>query len=181
MRTPARLVLLLATLAVPCTLIAQEPAPAPVVCRASACLLEFDWGGGQTAASIINDRRYGAGTDFENALKQRLNEKGFRIVDPGGTAGLKATLRLAMNNNALCDFMAGLNPDRSCKTLRDVNVTFTPNDTTIRKINSQRITNRCGDPNQLMTMTQFGQYAAEMLYYVIEGEKAKAPKPVAKC
>lgn len=171
---------MLAVALVPSIPAAQDAAPSPVACRASDCILDFDWGSGQSAASIPKDRRYGAGTDFEAALKLRLAEQGFRYTDAGGTGGLKISMRLAMMN-ALCDFMPGLNPDRTCKTLRSIDVTFAPNDATIKRFGSQRITNRCGDPNQVMTMAQFGRYAADMIFYVIEGEQAKAAKPVAKC
>lgn len=177
MRIITRVSLLTATLVFASTAAAQDTT---TVCRASACAIEFDWGGGKTAESIVHDRRYGSGTDFEAGVRSRLTEKGFRVQTDAGGAGLKIALRLSMTA-ALCEFTAGTNPDRRCRTMRDVNVTFTPIDTTMKRFGTQRITNRCGDPNQLMTMTQFGQHVADVVHYAIEGEAAKARKPVGKC
>jgi hypothetical protein len=150
------------------------------VCHASACAFEFDWGSGQSAASIAVDRRYGSGADFEAGFRSRMAEKGFNLTTDLGTAGLRATIRTAMTS-AMCEVVPGLNPDRRCRTMRDVDITFIPIDTTIKRLGKQRIVNRCGDRNQLMTMMQFGQYVADMVYYAIEGEGIKAQRPGAKC
>ena len=172
--------LLLLTASVVFTSAAAAQDTPPLVCRAAACAVEFDWGSGQSAASVVADRRYGSGQDFETGFRARLTDKGFRVSTEPAGAGLKVSLRIAMTS-AMCDITRGTNPDRRCRTMRDVAVTFTPIDTTIKRFGSQRITNRCGDRDQLMTMTQFGQYVADMIYYTIEGEKAKAQRPALNC
>jgi hypothetical protein len=177
MRNITRFSFLMATVVCAPAAAAQDTT---AVCRSNACAVEFDWGSGQSAASVVADRRYGSGQDFETGFRARMGDKGFRIsTDPAGAA-LKVSLRIAMTS-AMCDITRGTNPDRRCRAMRDVAVTFTPIDTTVKRIGSQRITNRCGDRDQLMTMTQFGQYVADMIHYTIEGEKAKAQRPALNC
>jgi len=168
----------------PCLARAQEPAAAsqtPTACRASSCGFDFDWGNGQGASSIPIDRRYGGASDFEAAFRARLAEKGFRVVELNQNPGTTGMVRLTMAKRVLCDRMPGTSSDRSCQTVQDAAVSYVMTDTSIKKLGSSRVVNRCGDPSTLMTMAQFGRYLADVIAYTIEGEQTKAPKPVAKC
>src|SRR5262249_41546243 len=83
-----------ASIAVLCVLTtpaaAQDSRPASTPCQEQPCRISFDWGSGTSAASIPNDRRYGAATDFEAALKQTLTEQGLRPTEDerGATSGI---------------------------------------------------------------------------------------------
>ena len=72
---------------------AQATSPAPVPCRDSTCRLVFDWGGGQSAASFPQDRRYGSGDDFEAKTRFTLAGKGFRLTDEAKPGEIVITLR----------------------------------------------------------------------------------------
>jgi hypothetical protein len=149
-------------------------------CRTDTCSVVFDWGSGATAASMPTDRRYGAPIDFETSFKQAMTERGFRVGEGIAETRLSMTLRLGIMP-AICDFMPGTNTDRSCKTVRDVNITFLNNDPASKKLNSMRFPNRCGAGDQVMTTTQFGRYVADQLQYTFEGEEKRLPRPVGKC
>ena len=182
MRSVSRFIGALFLTAVATSVAAGQDAPtAPTTCHASPCLLEFDWGNGQSAAGIPADRRYGAPTEFEATLRSRLAERDFHLTsDAASGYGLRITLRMSMTS-ALCDFLPGTSSARNCQTIRDVGVSFTTADSSIKRPGAQRIVNRCGDPKQMMTMTQMGKYVADVLAYTIEGEATKESKPSAKC
>lgn len=161
------------------TAVAQDPGPA-VPCRNEPCGIIFDWGSGTSAASLPTDRRYGAPLEFETAFKQQMGEKGFTLSDRATGTNLNITLRLGMMS-AICDFMPGTNTDRSCKTVKDVSVTFVSNDPKGKKLNSMRFPNRCGAGDQVMSTTQFGRYVAELMQFAFEGDEKHLPRPVGKC
>lgn len=166
---------------VPAIAAAQDASGASIPCRTDICAITFDWGSGTSAASLPVDRRYGAPIEFETTFKSVMNERGLRFSDRGGDAKLNVIFRLAMMN-AICDFMPGTNTDRSCKTIKDVGVTFTNNDPTMKKkLNSMRFQNRCGAGDQVMTTVQFGRYVADLLQYALEGEEQKMSRPIGKC
>ena len=65
--------------------------------------------------------------------------------------------------------------------MTDLAVNFTSADPASKAPGALRISNRCGSPDTYMKMSEFGQYAADMLYYSLEGEKKKEPRPVSRC
>jgi hypothetical protein len=158
----------------------QDAPPAAGPCQDQPCLLTFDWGNGASAASLSNDRRYGSPSDFEVAVRQTLGEHGLRVTDDEKSAKMTIILRLSMMS-AICDFMPGTNTDRSCNTVRDVALSFANTDPAVKKIGSQRISNRCGSSDQVMTTAQFGRFTGLMIDYLIEGEAKKLQRPSAKC
>jgi hypothetical protein len=115
------LAIVLALFARPAALSAQEtpapPAPAGL-CRASACRIVYDWGGGQSSSSLPTDRRYGTPSDLETMLKSALTERGFRLLTDGDDAQ-RITIRVSMTS-AICDEMPGTNTQRDCKTISDL-------------------------------------------------------------
>jgi hypothetical protein len=141
----------------------------------------FDWGNGTTAVSYGSDRRYGAPADFEAGVRQLLTERGFKVTDRLADAAMVITLRMSMNNSAMCDFLPGTNTDRTCHTVRDAGITFTRSDPAAKQLGSTRIVNRCGSGDQLMTNTQFARFAADWLQYSIEGAETKMSRPGSKC
>jgi hypothetical protein len=165
---------------VPVTVGAQEAAAPIGPCQEHPCALSFDWGNGTSAASLPTDRRYGAPADFEASLKQTLTEHGLRVTDDDRNSKASIRLRLSMMS-AICDFMPGTNTDRSCKTVRDVALSFVNSDPAAKQIGATRLTNRCGASDQVMSTAQFGRYTGLIIDYLIEGEAKKLQRPAPKC
>jgi hypothetical protein len=158
----------------------QDAAAPQSICRTGTCAIIFDWGNGATAVSFGTDRRYGAPADFEAGIRQLLTERGFRLSDRTEGADLTISMRLSMMS-AICDFLPGTNTDRTCRTVRDAALTFTNADAKAKALGSQRLVNRCGSGDQVMTNAQFAKYAADVVQYAIEGEQAHMGRPSSRC
>ena len=159
---------------------AQGTPQAAVPCRDGTCRIVFDWGGGQTASSFPQDRRYGSADDFESKVRSSLAARGFRMTDETKAGELVITLRPRMKK-AMCDAMPGLNTDMSCNTVSDAAVAFAGGDATLKPPGAKSVRNTCGDATVMMTMGQFGQYTGDMLAFFIEGEKKGERRPSMKC
>ncbi|HLA91452.1 MAG TPA: hypothetical protein VJL28_13580 [Gemmatimonadaceae bacterium] len=165
----------------PEAIIAQGEPAAPAPCHDRPCVLVFDWGPGKTSSNYGPDRRYGSGDDFEAKVRAALREHGIRTTDAPAGGALTLTLRMRMKEKAMCDQMPGTNTDFSCTAMQELAVTYTSGDPATKPPGAIRISNRCGSNDLFMTMQAFGQYCADMIWYSLEGEKAKARKPVARC
>lgn len=159
---------------------AQGAAPAPVPCKDSTCRLVFDWGGGQTAASYPQDRRYGSGDDFESKVRFTLTGKGYRVTDEARPGEIVVTLRPRVKK-AMCDAMSGLNTDMSCQTIGDLSINFTGGDATLKPPGAKSVKNTCGDVTVMMSMPQFGTYTGELIAFYVEGEKKGERRPSMRC
>ena len=161
---------------------AQVAADAPVApCHATACALTFDWGSGRTAASFGPDRRYGSGDDFEARFRGAMGESGLRTKDAPAYGPLAITVRPTMKAKAMCDQMPGTNTDLSCSAMSDLTVSFVSTDAAVKAPGSMRVSNRCGSGDTYMIMTVFAKYAVDMVYYTLEGQQKKEPRPRSQC
>jgi hypothetical protein len=159
---------------------AQGTTPVPVPCRDSTCRLVFDWGGGQTASSYPQDRRYGSGDDFEAKVRFTLAGKGLRLTDDSKPGEVVITLRPRVKK-AMCDAMSGTNTDMSCQTIGDLLINFTGGDATLKPPGAKNIRNSCGDVTVLMSMSQIGTYTGDLIAFYVEGEKKGERRPSPKC
>ena len=160
---------------------AQPEANAAGPCHASACQLSFDWGSGRTSASFGPDRKYGSADDFEVQLRAALAGRGIRTRDTPGDEGFSITLRPTMRPRSMCDVMPGTETDFSCTAMSDVTVAFVSGDPAIKAPGAVRVANRCGGRDVFMSMADFAQYAAAMVWYSLEGAPSKQPRPTAHC
>jgi hypothetical protein len=160
---------------------AQTPFYAPAPCHLQACGLVIDWGSGKTSATYPADRKYGSGDDFEAKIRTALADHGFKVKDAPADGPLALTMRPTMRAKVMCDAMAGTNSDKNCTAMTDLAVTFASADTSVKAPGAMRIANRCGGSDTYMTMNQFAQYSADMIYYNLEGAAKKEPRPVSKC
>jgi hypothetical protein len=160
---------------------AQEAATPPAPCHLQACALVFDWGSGKTSASYPADRRYGSGDDFEAKMRSALADHALRTKDAPADGPIVITLRPTMRPKSMCDVMPGTSTDMSCTSMSDLAVSFSSSDPAVKAPNALRLSNRCGAGNTFMTMAQFGQYAADMMYYNLEGAQKKEARPVMRC
>ena len=160
---------------------AQSAVAAPGPCHASACQLSFDWGSGRTSASFGPDRKYGSADDFEVQLRAALAGRGIRTRDTPGDGGFSITLRPTMRPRSMCDVMPGTQTDYSCTAMSEVTVAFVSGDPAIKAPGAVRVANRCGGRDVFMTMADFAQYAAGMVWYSLEGAPNKQPRPTAHC
>jgi hypothetical protein len=167
----AGLLVTLATLAAPSR--AQTAPTGP--CHQYSCIVIFDWGGTPPDA----DRRYGNSSDLESAFLSQLRDLGYTIL-PSGNAAMTITLRITTTNRALCDSMEGTNPDYTCRTATRAFAVFAPNDSTARGLPRVDINPRCPDPTRLLTMSQFGHYAAAFVAYMSSPDP-KPARPSARC
>jgi hypothetical protein len=160
---------------------AQTPFYAPAACHLQACALVVDWGSGKTSASYAADRKYGSGDDFEARIRSALADRGFRTKDAPADGPLAITMRPTMRAKVMCDAMPGTGTDKTCTAMTDLAVTFASADTSVKAPGAMRIANRCGSGDTFMTMSQFAQFSADMIYYNLEGAAKKEQRPVSKC
>ena len=165
----------------PALMAAQPAANAAGPCHASACQLVFDWGSGRTAASFGPDRKYGSADDFETALRAALAGRGLRTKESQGDGSFSITLRPTMRARSMCDAMPGTSTDFSCTAMSDLTVTFVSGDSAVKAPGAIRVGNRCGAANVFMTMADFAQYAAGMVWYTLEGAPNKQSRPSGHC
>lgn len=154
--------------------LAQDAAPA-APCHAKPCVLLFDWGPGKTASAYGADRRYGSGDDFEAKFRAALGLHGYRTADNVQMAvTMTARPRMA---KAMCDAMPGTNTDYSCQAMAELAIQFTSADPEVKAPSALRVPNRCGSRDVYLGMAAFAQYAADVVYYNLEGEAKKEPRP----
>lgn len=156
---------------------AQDAAP----CKQSACQLIIDWGSGKTSASFPPDRRYGAGEDFESQFRAVMGSHGYRLVDTPAPGAMVVTVRPTTKSRVMCDAMAGINPDMNCTAITNLAVNFQASEAKAKSPGAIRISNRCAAGDIFMINKVFAQYAADMIWFQLEGQAAKAEKPVSNC
>jgi hypothetical protein len=154
---------------------------APVPCKQDACMLTIDWGAGRTSATYPPDKRYGSGDDFESRFRAALAERGFRFRDGPMSGVMVMTVRPTMRARVMCDQMAGLNPDMNCTAMTQLAVNFTSPDPSIKAPGAIRLSNRCAAGDIYIGNREFGQYSADMIWYQLEGQAAKAERPRVNC
>lgn len=156
---------------------AQDAAP----CKESACQLVIDWGSGRTSASFPPDRRYGSGEDFESHFRAVMGARGYRLLDSSSPGAMVVTVRPTTKARVMCDAMAGINPDMNCTAITNLAVNFQAGDPKAKSPGAIRISNRCAAGDIFMINKVFAQYAAEMIWFQLEGQAQKADKPVSNC
>jgi hypothetical protein len=147
------------------------------LCRASACLLVFDWSNGSTQPDP--DRRYGSPSDLETAFRAKLTAAGYKLT-ASPPAAATITIRLTPQTRALCDTMEGMNPDYSCHTVARATILLSSGDPNAGSNNRIDVTPRCRDPKLSISMSQFGQYAGDLVVYTLAADP-KSARPNAKC
>jgi hypothetical protein len=148
-----------------------------VFCRESACVVVFDWANGSTPPDP--DRRYGAPSELEAAFRARLTQAGYKIAASLPAPGT-ITLRLTPQPRALCDTMEGTNPDYSCHSVARASILFSASEASTAPNTRIDVNPRCSDPKLSMTMTKFGQFAADLVIYTLAPDP-KPARPNAKC
>ena len=157
-------------------------AQAPVTpCKESACFITVDWGSGKTSGSFPPDRRYGSGDDFDSRFRTVMSTRGFRLRDTPGDGAWMLTVRPTMRPKSMCDAMPGINTDMSCTAMSAVTMSFTSGDPAVKAPGTVRVNNRCGAGDTFVDHKIFAQYAADMVWYELEGKFAKADKPIVHC
>jgi hypothetical protein len=147
------------------------------LCRESACLVVFDWSNGSTQPDP--DRRYGSPSDLESAFRAKLTAAGYKLT-ASPPAAATITVRLTPQKRALCDTMEGMNPDYSCHTVARGTILFSTGDASANPTARIDVTPRCRDPKLSISMSQFGQYAGDLVVYTLAADP-KAGRPSAKC
>ena len=172
-------VLLVVALATSAARAAAQEVPVP--CKDATCALNIDWGGGKTSANYPPDKRYGSGDDFEQRFKSALREKGLRFQDTPLDGAITMVVRPTMTAKVMCDAMAGINTDKSCTAMTLLAVTFTNAPAGAKAPGAMRITNRCGAGDIYLGHREFAQYSAEMIWFQLVGQAAKAERPRVNC
>jgi len=152
-----------------------------VPCKAATCVLAIDWGAGKTSSSFPPDRRYGSGDDFETRFRSAMGARGYVLRDGPIEGAMTMQIRPTMKAKVMCDAMAGINPDMNCTAITGLAVNFMNPDPKGKSPGALRITNRCAAGNIFMLNRAFAQYAADMIWYQLEGQAAKADRPNVNC
>jgi hypothetical protein len=160
---------------------AQAAPAAAVPCRLAPCVLIVDWGVGKTIADMPPDRKYGGPAEFEAMLRATLQAHGLSAVATVPDSKVSIRVQATYKTRVLCEEMPGTTPDFSCATIGEALANFATTEPGLKVPTSVRMINRCGASSGVMTMKQFGTFAGEMIWYSLEGEKAKASKPMGKC
>ena len=158
---------------------AQESPAATTHCVLSPCALIIDWGPGKTAGSYGADQRYGSGDDFEAGVQRGLTAHGVQ-VRMSGNQTFSITLRPKVNARAMCDEMSGTGTRYNCAVVSDVAVSYASTDATLKPPGALRLTNRCGGERAL-TMSQFGVYVGEMIWWGMTPPEARERRPTMRC
>ena len=156
---------------------AQDAVP----CKALTCVMTIDWGGSKTSGDYGPDKRYGSGDDFEQKVKAALAAHGFRLTDKPTDGAMVMLLRPTMKSRVMCDQMAGINPEMACTAMTALAVNFTSSDKTVKAPGAIRISNRCAAGDIYMLNKVFAQYAADMIWWQLEGQAQKADRPISNC
>jgi hypothetical protein len=163
---------------------AQEPpvppAPDGGVCASVPCGLVFDWGPGKTAGTYGADRRYGSGDDFESGVRRGLTSHGLKVRSAEGAA-FTITIRPRVDTRAMCDAMAGTGTNYGCAVVSDVAVAFAATEATVKAPGALRLNNRCGGERAYLSMSQFGAYVGEMVWWSMSPDGAKERRPALRC
>ncbi len=154
---------------------------APIACKDVACSLLLDWGSGKTSANYPPDKKFGSGDDFEQRFKSAIAARGYRLYDTPMPGALVMTLRPQMRARTMCDAMSGLNNDMTCTAMSNLAVNFSSSDPAVKAPSAIRISNRCASGDTFMTHRVFAQYAADMIWWQLEGQAAKGERPIVNC
>ena len=145
-------------------------------CKAKPCQVVFDWGDGSVMPDV--DRKYGSPAALENAFIQTMNDAGW-VVSPS-TSTVLMTVRVFVQNRALCDAVPGFEPDYSCHTAQRASVLLQSNDSGFKSPGRLDVTPRCPDPKALPTFGEFGAFVASTLIYTV-GNGGKGQRPSIRC
>jgi hypothetical protein len=173
---PSIALLALATIVAGARARAQE-----VPCRATPCTIIFDWGGGQSSTAFTPDRRYGTGDDFEVRFRAALRARGYQIREGNPEGVIVMTVRLTLQKKVMCDQQSGTNNDMTCTAITSAAVTFASPDPKLKVPGNVRVNNRCAQNGIFLKNDVFGQYAGDLLWWQLEGDAQKAPKPTVSC
>jgi hypothetical protein len=158
---------------------AQDAAATP--CKSTTCVFKLDWGGNKSSGDYPPDKRYGSGDDFEQRFRNALRERGLRFQDSPLEGAITMVARPTMRKNVMCDAMAGINPDKTCTAMTALAVSFTSPSGGPKAPGAMNLSNRCAAGDVFLSHRDFGQYAADMIWYQLEGQAAKAERPRSNC
>src|SRR5439155_6227696 len=119
----------------------------------------------------------GAPSELEAGLRNRLRDGGFTLG--AGEGATIMTVRITMNNSALCDALPGTGSSYKCKTASRAAVVFSGG-SMAKPVPPIDVIPRCGDPKTNLTYAQFGEYLADFILYTLSPEP-KPKRPAAKC
>jgi hypothetical protein len=159
---------------------AAQDAPS-VPCKVNMCVFKLDWGGNRSSGDYPPDKRYGSGDDFEQRFRNALRERGLRFSDSPIDGATSMTARPTMRKNVMCDPMAGINPDKTCTAMTALAVSFTAAPGGPKAPGAINISNRCAAGDVFLSHKDFGQFAADMIWWQLEGQAAKAERPRVNC
>src|SRR5437773_9609788 len=108
----------LSTIALAMTVLGAAPAfaqdsVAAQLCHYAPCNIVIEWGSSGANQPDV-DQRYGAPSELEAGLRNRLRDGGFTLG--AGEGATIMTVRITMNNSALCDALPGTGSSYKCKT-----------------------------------------------------------------
>jgi hypothetical protein len=168
-----------AVVLIPTIAASQNPGGGTIPCVMNSCQLVIDWGPGKNSGNYGADERYGSGDDFETALRHALTLHALRLH--GMEASFSITVRPQVDTRSLCDRLPGTGSRYTCVVASDVAVLFSSNDDSVKAPGDTRWFNRCGGDRSHATMTQFGAYVGEMVWYSLLGAKPKEKRPALRC
>jgi hypothetical protein len=152
-----------------------------IACKSATCVFKLDWGGNKSSGDYPPDKRYGSGDDFEQRFRNALREHGLRFQDTPIEGAIVMVARPTMTPRVMCDPMAGINPDKTCTAMTALAISFTSPPGGPKAPGAIRISNRCAAGDVFLSHKDFGQYAANMIWYQLEGQAAKAERPRVNC
>jgi hypothetical protein len=153
----------------------------PIACKSSTCVFKLDWGGNKSSGDYPPDKRYGSGDDFEQRFRNALRERGLRFSDTPIEGAITMVARPTMQGRVMCDAMAGINPDRTCTAMIALAISFTSPPGGPKAPGAIRISNRCAAGDIFLSHKEFGQYSADMIWFQLAGQAAKADRPRVNC
>ena len=150
-------------------------------CKSATCVLAIDWGAGKSSADFPPDRRYGSGDDFESGFRAAMGNRGYRLTSTPTPGAAVIAVRPTTKARVMCDSMAGTNPDLNCTAITLLAISWQLADPKEKPPSAMRVTNRCAAGDIFMPNRVFAQYAAEMIWWQLEGQAQKADRPSGNC
>src|SRR5438477_6806323 len=121
--------------------LAQDSVAAQL-CRYTPCNIVIEWGSSGANQPDV-DQRYGAPSELEASFRNRLRDGGFTLG--AGEGATIMTVRVTMNNAALCDALPGTGSSYKCKTASRAAVVFSGG-SMAKPVPPIDVIPRCGDP-----------------------------------
>ncbi len=155
---------------------AQDSTSLP--CRVTVCALNVDWTPGTAPTTV--DRRYGTVSELEQRVIDQLIGAGYRFERNSADAQLTIRIRPQLIR-AMCDVMAGTNPDMSCRTFGEARIEVLDVKPGMKAPRSIRVRGQCG-ADQVMDVPRFSEYVAAMLDYEFRRAAGEDPRrPPTRC